>query len=413
MAEIFSAKARLSTASAGLKLASAELVANQKKLIEWNLAPWEDALLFELFPVSSDIPFASDDYKDTLELLRGTDSTTAVDPIPAEGLSGGYAFAPQSFADPEFQRSLLRSVYLILREGDNNQAILLMARLEEDFIAILPEFERTVPREMIELYKRIYIILLNNFFRLLPDDIQIQYFQSDQIIQSLQLGFNIEEVVRQFVDTYSDLSNRQEACLNFSAGLAANDTALGIDAQNRIVTIKYWIDSFRIYSKNKFGGIELVNFLNDRSYVGKLSGGDISLIRQICELYTHLINGFLMLPLGNLERIGGLVAQLEAIPDLAPGEAKQLIDPDRSWAEMLAKPVSDGWKQSVKDWLKVQDAEESREVFKEELASIPWQDEPYLTNILQISDIFEDCFPEAGPLIYFDEQTGSFAWSEK
>ncbi len=412
MAEIFSAKAKFTWVLSDLKNQVVNTPDVQRKINSLQIAPWEDALLYQVFPPNQTGSIDVDEYLHTLVVLRGNDPNDVLVPLPVDKLED-FNFSRTSFPDPDFQTSLLKSLYVILKEGDNNQAILLMRRLEEDAISKFSDLKKDVPDEMLALYKRVYIILLVNFFYLLPDDIQINFFSTDLAVEAMRLGFNLHEVVRRFVDEYSDFKNRQEACLNFSGALAVNDTVVGQNNQGQPASVRYWLDYFRTMSKSKFSGMDLVNFLNDKNYTGRLSGEDVEIVRQLLELYVHLVNGFLMLPPGSLELINPLVNQLASVPEITLQEAENVINPKMEWAELLSVPLSNEQLNSLKSWIEAEDPQEVKELFKKEFSVMDWKSEPFLSNLLLISEIFENIFGETvGPLIYFDESANKFVWNE-
>ena len=86
------------------------------------------------------------------------------------------------------------------------------------------------------------------------------------------------------------------------------------------------------------------------------------------------------------------------------------------------------WKKIVRQDISDKDTEELREHFKlfdrpaltkakliTAFESVPWEDEPFLSRVARLSDLYSEVFPsfDYGPIIYFDEREGKVKFNKK
>jgi hypothetical protein len=396
---LFSRRIENASINPGLKKIWAETIE------KWKLEKWEDVLLYQFSCFLKNI-----DQKEGPEIYSGQDEEAyLLNQSEIENINP----IEEVVNDPAMHRSILRTFYYCQNWGAKNLGLSLKRSIEKNILA--DQHGLHLDADTLSFYKNIAAMATGHYFYSLTEAEQVKTFIGDQSLLMWQLGFNFQELIKDAVQEYVSLESRKEYCVIIASLLAANDTFIGRDRQQKLVTVKYWIDNYRIFSKGNFGGGDLLNFLNNKDYIEQCSGDEKELIRQILEFYPQLINGFLMIPEMEPARLNQLADNLAKIPgdlDDAPDDFSFRFQP-HGWEVLFSAPLNEAAQEALLDWLKDQDPKEVREVFKKEFAAINWQEEPYMSNFLMLSELFEKVFGEsAAPLIYFDEQQGKFVWGD-
>ena len=377
----------------------------------WKLEKWEDILLYQFacFLKNIDHKEGVAFYADLLKAVRGQDEEAyLLNENEVENINP----IVEVVNDPAVHRSILRTFYYCQNWGARNLGVTLKRSIEKNILTEVHSLH--LDNETVTFYKNIAAMATGYYFYSLTEEEQIKVFIGDTSLLMWQLGFDFQELIRKSVIEYISIESRKEFCVTIAGLLAANDTFLGRDRQKKLVTVKYWIDNYRIFSKGNFGGTELLNFLNNKDYIENCTGEEKELIRSVLEFYPQLINGFLMIPEMEPARVNQLADNLAKIPgniDDAADDFSLRYEP-HSWEVLLSKPLDENAQSNLSEWLKDQGSQEVRAVFKKEFETIGWQEDPFLSNLLLVSDLFEQVYGDSvGPLIYFDEQQGQFVWS--
>jgi hypothetical protein len=208
--------------------------------------------------------------------------------------------------------------------------------------------------------------------------------------------------------------------------LAENPNDLGQDNNHEKKDVKYWVDNFRIYSQGNFGGSDLLNFAADKNYFGGCSGEEKELIVKILQLYTHLINGYLIVPQGDLvaveKRLKDFEEKGKANDPLAYFDDK-LLTGDISAIEPIpvstTKEAPVARKKNISniqaDGIKKIDAQMIKKIVMSEFGYTEgdqFEDvEAVIQRLQELAVDYEN--PEIADLYYFDEQGNEFKWREQ
>ncbi len=407
MAELYFPQATLLTTLDAL--ASVPTLQEQwrKKVKSQNLSPIADAVIFQLFSPKQEVDFiALSDFFDFLKDNQDSGAEFSSDQL------GALSSDPAQLGDHLFQRYVANTIVQAVVQSDVDRAIVLRNYLEKQVMNDLTKVSQLFGQEIAVFYERGYIILANYFFANLSDGVMLSFLTTDLVVKAFQLKCNIEEAIRRFIDYFRDVTYRHEYALDFAGALGNNQTLLVKSAAGEKLTVSYWIDSFRAFSKNAFGGIDLLNFLNEKQTTAKLTGDQKDLIRQLLELYTHLINGFLTAPGGDVDAVIRLADRLDTVPSpRSIVEAEQILNPPQDWETILSLPLSEEQQLAIGEWFgNFFDDKGVKAALQDRLGNLDLETEPFLSNVLCLNGIFEGFFPEAGPLVYFDEATEKFVW---
>lgn len=376
---------------------------------EWSLFEWEDALVFQLYPLFEDDVVAEGDLLEVdvlIQNLRGADGTEpfGVDELDAINWQGGVEDGS------DLQKRLFRTLYFCINKDDRILAMALRSTLDPVFIDQKQTFIETR-----EVLIRPYNVLCAYFFFLLPDKLAYFLFESGFVLIGFKTGFDWEAIVRDATERMVSFNHRQNLCIELSASLSENRTPLGQDEKGVSKDIKYWIDNFRIFSKGEFGGQELFTFLDDDNYFGGCSGEDKDLISLIIQLYTHLINGFLAVPGGDLsaveERVNALEKSGRAEDLFAYFDDKPQADISLSAKEIGVETQEDNTGDNNTFTVTNDDI---RKIIISEFGYMPDGQyknlEEIFTRLQELAVDFNR--PEIADLYYFDEQKNKFVWKE-
>ena len=367
---------------------------------EWTLFEWEDALVFQFFPLGEDDVVDEDalsNVDDLIKYLRGEDSTKpfAIDELNTIDWKNSLE------TDVELVKRLFRTVYVCINKDDRSLAIALRFTLDPFMIIHEAAGGSESDPNIREIIIRPYIILCAYFFFLLPNTLSFYLFESGFVLLGLKLGFDWEAIVRDTTDRMMSLNLRKNLCIELSASLSNNHTILGQDINSLPKDVKYWIDNFRIFSKKEFGGQDLFGFLNDDNYFGGCKDEDKDLISQMLQLYTHLINGYLIVPNGDLSAVDKRVQSLEKSGTVENKFVKEEVK--------LDLPVLGSSNKKNKFTVFNEDI---RKMILSELGYTPdgqYENlEEIFSRLAELAIYFNR--PEIADLYYFDEQQNKFVW---
>jgi len=376
-----------------------------------------------LYPISPEDKLGEGALRDVTELIktmRGEDGTL---PFTDEELSE-IEWQGQWYDDQEVVKQIFRTVYFCLNQNKTDLAMNLRFCLDP----IAMQKVVGLPTETRELVYSVYNVLCLYFFYNIPDGVAYYLFESGFVVLALKLGFKLEDIIADVTNRMVAFDRRKVFCIELSASLGENMTTLGADNNHEEKNIKYWVDNFRIYSQGNFGGPDLLNFAADKNYFGGCSGDDRELIVKVLQLYTHLINGYLAVPNGDLAAVDKRLKDLES--------AGKADDPLAYFEDYLlssdAPVVNQNFGSSElsteeKEILNIpNDTNDTNEtnkkidvlVVKKLIMSEfgyaeggQFEDVGAVINRLQeLAADFND--PEIADLYYFDEQSGEFKWRE-
>ncbi len=369
---------------------------------EWALFDWEDALVFQSFPLSEDDVVGEEalsNVDDLIKYLRGEDGTKplTVDELASKDWTSGLV------EDADLMKRLFRTVYFCINKDDRRLAM--ATRLKLDSFMITHEVVDGSESDptIREIIIRPYIIFCAYFFFLLPSALSFYLFESGFLLFGLKLGFDWEAIVRDTTDRMVSLNLRKNLCIELSASLSNNHTILGQDTSGLPKDIKYWVDNFRIFSKKEFSGQDLFGFLNDDNYFGGCKDDDKDLISQMLQLYTHLINGYLIVPNGDLSAVDKRTQSLENNSKVENKFVKEEVGLDLP----LLNSSNENNKFTVAN-------EDIRKMILSEFGFAP--DDQYenleeiFSRLAELSIYFNR--PEIADLYYFDEDKNKFVWKE-
>jgi hypothetical protein len=362
-----------------------------------------------LYPILGDDLLTEDDLLDAdalVQNLRGKDGMEpfSVDELDAINWQLGLA------DDSDLQKKLFRTIYFCINKEDRILAMALRLTLDPLFI----DRNQAVDPDTKELLLRPYAILCAYFFFLLPDSLAYFLFESGFVLVGFKMGFDWETIVRDVTERMVSFNHRQNLCIELSASLSENHTPLGQDINGVSKDVKYWIDNFRIYSKGEFGGQELFAFLADENYLGSSSGEDKDLISLIIQLYTHLINGYLAVPGGDLSAVekrmdalekSGKAENLFAYFDDKP-QANTVISAEETESASEVEPLKNNHFTVTND--------DIRKIIISEFGYTPDGQYKNLEEVFaRLQELAVDFNrPEIADLYYFDEEKNKFIWKE-
>lgn len=386
---------------------------------KWDLFVWEDALLFQLYPITPEDILGSDalaDVDDLIKTLRGEDGTQNFSQDELDTVDWQSAVW---YEDKNVIKRIYRTVYFCLNKNKNSLAMDLRFCLDP----VVMQKSKELPAETKEIVFLVYNTLCLYFFQQLPDKIVYFLFESGFVILALRIGFKLEDIIREATDRMVAFDRRNVFCLEMAASLADNPTQLGEDVNHESKDVKYWIDNFRIYSQSNFGGSDLLNFAADKNYFGGCTGADRELIMKVLEMYTHLINGYLAVPGGDMAAVDKRLSDLEekgkADNPLAYFDDK-LFSKDVSVEDgniaPIELPVEE--KESVAvvqdTGIKDFDTKTIKKIIISEFGySQDGQFEDVEAVVNRLQELASDYNnPTIADLYYFDEQSGEFKWRE-
>lgn len=378
----------------------------KERVAAWGLMNWEETMVYQLVAFATPVEAAAvDEWEQWLKVMRGQDNTVT---------KIGYAELDSSPIDDailiqeEFQQRLTAAAFWALDNHDIRYAMLIRQKLEA---ATNGELEfANLPFDLGHWYQRLYIVLCLNNFNALPDSVRVFFLASPLLVLSIQLGFDWDALLRGYFDTIMTFAIRKESIRQFSAFLLDNRAPIGWRNEKEMGTINFWIEKFRQYSRENFGAMELLEFLNSKPDTGFCTVEQKNIIRAVIELYTHLVNGFLIIPEGDVEAVYKIADQLER----EEAKEKNFAMPESiNWTELIKKPSLSDWdKQIIAIWFKHHaDVSDIKKTIQTTAQNFDWSSDPYLANLLEINDILSTQFGPAGILIFFDEMQGKFVFN--
>ncbi len=388
---------------------------------EWGLYHWEDGLLFQLYPVFADDVLVENDLviaDKLIKTLRGDDGSL---PFTIEEMIGEDL--PLNWLEnEETMRRMYRTVYYCINKNEVGLAMEFRVGLDLLFTG------NSLPLDQVngDAITGIYIAVCAYFFRNLPAPLTHYLFASQFVVLMLKLGFDLEIIIRRAVNDIVLVESRNSYCLELAASLADNQTEIGkaVTGENR--DIKYWIDNFRIFSKGNFSGSELLNFLADYNYLGGCNAEEKKIINILLQLYAHLVNGFLIVPDGDLEAVNRRMNEMEkkgiAGDYLASlfGSAGELEKKAEKEVLEIVEKVSAEKVLEKSEKIPTQtpglfwSGATIRKFVESEIGYYPNAQYPEVEKVLaRLQEMAKDYNdPAIADLYYFDEQTGEFKWRE-
>ncbi|MBU1613170.1 hypothetical protein KKC87_01930 [Patescibacteria group bacterium] len=338
---------------------------------KWNLARWEEELFYQW------LCFSKDFGPDTLEYAEKVVKTMRGNDINVKELTSEEILMidlNENFINSGvFAQRIMRAIYVCLNKADISLAVNL-----RNLVGAFVVKDIVIPGIGIDkenLYKVFYLMLCFNYIEILPDKSRWYIFGSSLLLFSMRIGYDLEEIMKRAVLSEINFYSRRNICLDCAVFLSENETVVGRKDNGDNATINFWIDTFRMYSKNNFGGVELTNFFNDEKYLSKCSGDERKLIRAVIQLYTHLVNGFLILPDGEMDKLN------------------KMLDEGK-----IEKPTVRQIKDDIEETFTTNSSGEFLDI------------DGILLKLDELAKKFND--PKIAELYYFDEQQGKFVWKE-
>jgi len=380
--------------------------AEKQRLVEvvagWKLTRWEEDLVYELVGLGARAGAATvAQWGEWVAVLRG--SQAGVVRFTYVELAQ-IAWDRSALQQESFQRRLACTVYWALNVMDAQTAMSIREKLE---YASGGNLEFGLPDELEDWYRRLYLIICFYNFNILPNFVRLHIVHSSLLMLSYQIGFDFEGAARTLISGFVDFGVRADLARQLAVFLLDNQTSLGWKSKTETAVINYWIEKFRVYSRGNFGGMDLMNFIGDKNFTGFCTAEQKELILSVVGLYAHLINGSLIVPDGDIDTVAKMALELEKEEE----RDRDVVVPDTmDFGALLGKSSFTDWdRQSLRVWLKKQpDLLELRNTIFQAIKPLNWAGEPYLGNLLELSDLVSKYFGSGGVLVYFDEAQGKF-----
>jgi hypothetical protein len=269
-----------------------------------------------------------------------------------------------------------------------------------------------LPDDLNEWYQRLYLIICFYNYNFFSSHVFLFIAGSPLLALSYQIGFDFEEIIRKMMDGFTLFESRENLARQLAVFLLDNKTPLGFKDPDGPATVGYWIEKFRVYSHNSFDGMSLMNFIDDKNITSFCDPSQKELILAELGLYTHLVSGSLIVPDGDVEAVVKIASEIEKEEE----QDRKITVPDKiDFYSLLNQPaIADRDRQLVRVWFKknnnllaVKDA-----IF-EAVQKLNWADEPYLSNLIELSDLVNKEFGPAGILVYFDEEQEKFVLNKE
>lgn len=388
MAQIYNKNALLSVLIAESNLNAVLKLSWQNKFKEWDLAEWEDNILFQMLSLSEDFDSELLNYTDDLvNSMRGQNpnilpyNTTEIKALVVDG---------HYLSDENNYKRMLRTIYYGMNFGEGQLSFQLRIKLNP---IINGEVEiKNLPVEYFAELSVIYLMTVCNYFVMQPIEVDRFVFISYLLPLSLDIGIDWESVVRETTLTMINFYERRDLCLDLAAALTMNDSVIGKKADGLPADIAYWIDVARAVTQSKFDGVGLMKFINDAAYVGNCDGKEKKDIQKILQLYAHLINGFLILPEVDMESFIANVKDEEETDEFMFKPAEKIENP------ILEKEIkATDIKKMINDKFPTDQDGNYLDV------------EGVLTELQRLSIQHND--PKISEFLYFDDQENKFKWS--
>ncbi|MFA6423879.1 MAG: hypothetical protein WCV83_01030 [Candidatus Magasanikbacteria bacterium] len=376
---------------------------------KWHLYNWEDGLLFQLYPINSNVKLTVVDLEDAdeiVKIIRGENPEV----LPFSASEVRAMDIKSWFSNDLNPRRLIRTIYFCLNNADNDLAAATRESLD---VLFADKKDVNFPDATYVFLLRAYICIFCYYFKNVPDEMSSFVFANSYVLLAIQMGFDLEKIIMDYNETKIVFNNRMNFCLELAASLSENESEIGMDINGNKKTIKYWIDNLRIYSKKAFDGTSLLNFLGDKNYFGRCSSAEKEVITQVFQLYIHLINGFLAVPGGDLNVVNVWAQNLEKnnFSDDIFGYFKISENMNKSKpTENNESKVVDNVSYNVGPFV---DANAIRLIISSEFGYYPGDQYPNVDLVLQrLAELAVDFNnPEILEMYYYDEKEGKFKWS--
>ena len=302
-------------------------------LLRWNnlqTTDLEEYLLGIVFPPSvDDWDSTIKTYEDELPLLRGSGSDTKY--WFTSGDIFEMEFTDEFLTSPETKASILASIKLWHVDNYADTAKELLRKIEKYTNGTFTFNE--LEDEWSSFYIKVTMLLMIHYFEELPLVWQGYLLNSDFFHLAIMMNLNLESALRWAVESNPYIFDRKDFAFQYATFIYDNLSPIGIKPDGEeIVNNKFWIDLFRKFSKKKFDGISLINFLNDKENWKYCDIEDKMIIKEVLSLYVHLISGIYIFPsddeikIDNKQKVNNINLKSFDKPAINYQEIKQEIE---------------------------------------------------------------------------------------
>lgn len=363
----------------------------EKKIIDWKLESWEDALIFQLFPFDSHVVRSLEDLNRYDLLLNNLRTGESYD-WTAEKVK--QISLKKIAMNPNGKQEIGRIVYEIINFGKKGTALAVIRKILEEASAGINFFDLEADKDL--FLKRVYIILFCHFFNNTEESQQYLFLNGGLFVIAIQMGFDMEEIIKSQLEFAGYLfDSRKKICLNFAAAINDNDTVIGPPNENGLFSVYHWVKLFFIFSRKEMNHSNLEKFLEDKKFFSKITAEEKYLIAVILKLYLHLLDGTIM----------GINA--EELTSKKP-QSTVLIT-----TAILSGPLTKDDKKEIQAWFGQVSAEQAEGYIANiiKLKELDHQNEPLLSNLLQVNDMYMEFYKKNEPFFYYDEMKKGFCFS--
>ncbi|TAN33540.1 hypothetical protein EPN28_01870 [Patescibacteria group bacterium] len=356
----------------------------------FDLLPWEEALAYQFYPLTSTTKKENfGDCENLVKTMRGRNP--AVGELTLEEIK---KFKPTDTKDSLQRDKLIRTVYVAINFGKQNEVLILLRQLAKNSAAGL--FFEGIDAELAAFLRRIYVVLCCYFFGRLNSTEQDYFLHSSLIVLAIEIGFDIEAILADMLKSDSSLFDvRTKRSLELAGFLLDNQTIIGPQNEMDLYTIHFWITIFVNFAQSDLNEMQLLDFLSNDKYFNLTSEADGLIIGIILKLYLHIMNGSIIgIDINNIDI------------------TKSNLTADITYA-ILHVPLTDEDTRNLKKWFAKVSAEQAAAYIKSviKLDGTDYHSEPLFSNLLQVNDIYMDYYKSGEPLLYFDEKKKDFIFS--
>ncbi|MFH1947188.1 MAG: hypothetical protein ABIJ23_03475 [Candidatus Magasanikbacteria bacterium] len=146
-------------------------------------------------------------------------------------------------------------------------------------------------------YIRVTLLLVINYFEELPLVWQGYFLNSDFFHLIIVLNLDLNSALQRAIESNVYIFDRKDYALQYATFVYDNKTPVAIKPSGEGLTDNsFWIDLFRQFSKQKFDGISLIEFFNDKEIWRNCDIEDKMVIKEVLILYSHLISDIYVYP---------------------------------------------------------------------------------------------------------------------
>lgn len=279
-----------------------------------------------------------------------------------------------------------------------------------------------LPEEDILFYRKLYIITVLIYSHVMSADRLQVLLGTSLCILSLAMNLELTTAIGNHIRTDMLIIKRENSSLDLATALSLNEAELGIDKAGKPMAVKEWIDKIRKYLINGANLDDVSKWLENDDDVMSNNEYLRSFIYRCVWMYVALVSGYFI-----LENYG------EKDFEKKIKEEEELNKTEASVVKISEKIFTDVLKEHQKDfawWIKQQDAASrllawlenfgDKKLAVEKLSAILKENLPRIGDNLEnvFSVIFlnkliqQHGYNEGIDLVYFNEQTGQFQWTE-